>query len=101
MPCWKPPGSHDSSTPRSSEDVARGKPAPDVYLAAARALGVEPSAVVAIEDSGNGIRSAPSAGMTVIAVPNVHFPPYAEALAQSDYVISALDELEPLSRAWP
>jgi hypothetical protein len=39
--------------------------------------------------------------MTVIAVPNVHFPPYVEALAQSDYAISALDELEPLSRAWP
>jgi HAD superfamily hydrolase (TIGR01509 family) len=84
----------------SSEEVARGKPAPDVYLAAARALGVEPSAVVAIEDSANGIRSAAGAGMRVVAVPNAHFPPDAESLALSDFVIGGLDELEALSRSW-
>jgi HAD superfamily hydrolase (TIGR01509 family) len=84
----------------SSEEVARGKPAPDVYLAAARALNVDPSAVVAIEDSANGIRSAAAAGMVVVALPNVHYPPDAEALAQSDFLIGALDELEPLSRSW-
>ena len=84
----------------SSEEVARGKPAPDVYLAAAKALGVDPSAAVAIEDSANGIRSAASAGMVVIAMPNVHYAPDAEALAQADFLISALDELEPLSRSW-
>ncbi|MGH2823111.1 MAG: HAD family hydrolase [Thermoleophilaceae bacterium] len=84
----------------SSEEVPRGKPAPDVYLAAARALSVDPSAVVAIEDSANGIRSAAAAGTVVVALPNVRYPPDAEALAQSDVLISALDELEPLSRSW-
>ncbi|HEY6744972.1 MAG TPA: HAD family phosphatase [Mycobacteriales bacterium] len=65
----------------SSEEVARGKPAPDVYLAAAERLGVDPTACVAIEDSANGLRSAAAAGMTVVAVPNPHFPPPADALA--------------------
>jgi beta-phosphoglucomutase-like phosphatase (HAD superfamily) len=84
----------------SSEEVARGKPAPDVYLAAASALDVDPSDVVAIEDSANGIRSAAAAGMTVVAFPNAQFPPDAEALAEADCVIEALAELEPLSRSW-
>ena len=84
----------------SSEEVARGKPAPDVYLAAARALNVDPSAVVAIEDSANGIRSAAAAGMVVVAVPNVDYPPDAETLAKADFLIGALGELEPLSRSW-
>ena len=59
----------------SSEEVERGKPAPDVYLEAARKLEVEPASCVAIEDSSNGVRSAHAAGMTVIAVPNPHYPP--------------------------
>jgi HAD superfamily hydrolase (TIGR01509 family) len=84
----------------SSEEVARGKPAPDVYLAAAEALGVEPHDAVAIEDSSNGIRSAAAASMTVVAVPNAHYPPEREAVALADHVIGALDELEPLSRSW-
>ena len=84
----------------SSEEVARGKPAPDVYLAAAEALDVDPSAVVAIEDSANGIRSAAAAGMVVVALPNTNYPPDADALAQSGFIISALDELEALSRSW-
>lgn len=65
----------------SSEEVARGKPAPDVYLAAAGRLGVEPGHCVAVEDSANGLRSAAAAGMTVVAVPNPHYPPPADALA--------------------
>ena len=80
----------------SSEEVARGKPAPDVYLAAAEALNVAPSAVVAIEDSANGIRSAAAAGMLVVALPNAHYPPGPEALAQADVVIESLAELERL-----
>ena len=80
----------------SSEEVARGKPAPDVYLAAAEALNVAPSAVVAIEDSANGIRSAAAAGMLVVALPNAHYPPGPEALAQADLVIESLAELERL-----
>ena len=84
----------------SSEEVPRGKPAPDVYLAAARALGVEPEDAVAIEDSANGIRSAAAAGMEVVALPNAHYPPDDEALAAADFVIRGLDELGPLSRSW-
>jgi HAD superfamily hydrolase (TIGR01509 family) len=65
----------------SSEEVERGKPAPDVYLEVARRLGVAPARCVAIEDSSNGLRSAAAAGMTVIAVPNPHYPPAGDALA--------------------
>src|ERR1700704_3119398 len=53
----------------SSEEVAHGKPAPDVYLAAARLLGVDPRHAVAVEDSTNGIRSAHAAGTRVVAIP--------------------------------
>jgi HAD superfamily hydrolase (TIGR01509 family) len=81
----------------SSEEVARGKPAPDVYLEVARRLGVAPEACVAVEDSHNGIRSAKSAGMFCIAIPNPHFPP-GEAVAEADAVVAALDELTP--RVW-
>ena len=77
----------------SSEEVARGKPAADVYLEAARRLQVDPSRVAAIEDSQNGIRAAKAAGMRVIAIPNKHFPPDAEALAQADVVLDSLAEL--------
>lgn len=77
----------------SSEEVARGKPAPDVYLEAARRLQVDPTRVAAIEDSQNGIRAAKAAGMRVIAIPNKHFPPDAEALAQADVVLASLAEL--------
>jgi HAD superfamily hydrolase (TIGR01509 family) len=79
----------------SSEEVGRGKPAPDVYLEAARRLGVEPRQTAAIEDSGNGILSARAAGMRVIAVPNPTFPPRPEALAEADVVLASLDELTP------
>ena len=79
----------------SSEEVGRGKPAPDVYLEAARRLGVEPASAAAIEDSHNGILAARAAGMRVVAVPNPHFPPGAEALEQADVVLSSLDELTP------
>jgi HAD superfamily hydrolase (TIGR01509 family) len=79
----------------SSEEVARGKPAPDVYLEAARRMGVEPQRAAAIEDSRNGIRSAHAAGMNVVAIPNAHFPPDEESVALADVVLSSLDELAP------
>ena len=79
----------------SSEEVGAGKPAPDVYLAAAERLHVEPSACVAIEDSTNGIRSAHAAGMAVIAVPNRDFPPDPEALELADAALDSLTELSP------
>jgi HAD superfamily hydrolase (TIGR01509 family) len=77
----------------SSEEVARGKPAPDVYLEAARRVHVEPSACAAIEDSANGIRSAHAAGMRVLAIPNPRYPPPDDALALADVVLKSLDEL--------
>jgi HAD superfamily hydrolase (TIGR01509 family) len=79
----------------SSEEVARGKPAPDVYLEAARRLGVDPTNAAAIEDSHNGIRAAKAAGMRVVAIPNRHFPPDEDALAQADVVLDSPAELTP------
>ena len=79
----------------SSEEVPRGKPAPDVYLEAARRLAVEPARCAAVEDSQNGIRSAKAAGMRVVAVPNPRYPPDTAALAAADAVIDRLDELVP------
>jgi HAD superfamily hydrolase (TIGR01509 family) len=79
----------------SSQEVPRGKPAPDVYLEAAGRLGVDPARCAAVEDSHNGIRSAKAAGMRVIAVPNPHFPPDAEALAQADVVLETIVALTP------
>jgi HAD superfamily hydrolase (TIGR01509 family) len=73
----------------SSEEVARGKPAPDVYLEAARRLGVDPAHTAAIEDSHNGILAAKAAGMRVIAIPNRHFPPDERALEQADLVLDS------------
>ena len=79
----------------SSEEVARGKPAPDVYLEAARRLEVRPEGCVAIEDSENGIRSAKAAGMRVVAIPNQHYRPGDEALALADVTLDSLTELTP------
>jgi len=77
----------------SSEEVARGKPAPDVYLEAARRLAVDPARAAAVEDSHNGILSANAAGMRVLAIPNRRFPPGEDALAQADAVLDSLAEL--------
>jgi HAD superfamily hydrolase (TIGR01509 family) len=77
----------------SSEEVPRGKPAPDVYLEAARRLGVAPSRCAAIEDSSNGIRAAHAAGLRVLALPNAHYPPAPDALELADAVVSSPDEL--------
>ena len=79
----------------SSEEVAGGKPAPDVYLEAVRRLGVEAERAAAIEDSANGIRAAHAAGMRVIALPNLHYPPAEDALALADAVVSSPAELTP------
>jgi len=77
----------------SSERVPRGKPAPDVYLAAVRRLGHAPDACAAIEDSSNGLRSAAAAGLAVIAVPHPAYPPAPDALARARLVLSSLAEL--------
>ena len=77
----------------SSEEVERGKPAPDVYLEAARRLDVEPAACAAIEDSTNGIRAGKAAGMLVAVVPRADFPPAHDALELADVVLDSLVEL--------
>ena len=77
----------------SSEEVARGKPAPDVSLEAARRLGVEPRRCVAVEDSASGIRAAHAAGMHVVAYPNRHYPPGDDVLALADVVLGGLENL--------
>jgi HAD superfamily hydrolase (TIGR01509 family) len=77
----------------SSEEVAHGKPSPDVYLEAARRLGLAPSQCTAIEDSANGVRAAHAAGMRVIAIPNRRYPPAADAVALADVVLDSLADL--------
>ena len=77
----------------SSEEVARGKPAPDVYLEAAARLGVPPAAGAAVEDSSNGLRAAAAAGLAVIAVPRPEYPPAADAIRQARVVLDSLTEL--------
>ena len=82
----------------SSEEVARGKPAPDVYLEAARRLGVEPTRCAAVEDSASGIRAARAAGMRVLAYPNRQYPPAPDVLASAN---ATLDSLSALDAAVP
>jgi beta-phosphoglucomutase-like phosphatase (HAD superfamily) len=77
----------------SSEEVEHGKPAPDVYLAVATRIDVEPSDCVAIEDSTNGIKAALAAGMRTIAVPNREFPPDARVLDSATAVVPSLAEV--------
>ena len=83
----------------SGEEVARGKPAPDIYIEAARRLGVDPQRSAAVEDSTNGLRAAAAAGMLVVAVPNREFPPASDALALAAVVLGSLDELSPATFA--
>jgi HAD superfamily hydrolase (TIGR01509 family) len=83
---------HFSATVSSAE-VPRGKPSPDVYLEAARKLGHDAYACLAVEDSSNGLRAAAAAGMTVVAIPNSAYPPAADALAQAAFVASDLSEV--------
>jgi beta-phosphoglucomutase-like phosphatase (HAD superfamily) len=77
----------------STEEVPRGKPAPDVYLEVARRLDVDPGACVAVEDSSNGVRSAAAAGMRVIAIPTERYPLDDDAAATSSLTLHRLDEL--------
>jgi len=81
----------------SSEEVPHGKPAPDVYLEAARRLGVPPGRCAAVEDSTNGLRSAAAAGMAVVAIPNPHFPPEPDAVGLATAVLPSLGELRNFS----
>jgi HAD superfamily hydrolase (TIGR01509 family) len=79
----------------SSEEVERGKPAPDVYLEAMRRMNVDPANAAAIEDSTNGLLSAHNAGMRVIAIPNDAHPPAEKGLAVADVVLHSIEKLSP------
>jgi HAD superfamily hydrolase (TIGR01509 family) len=79
----------------SSEEVARGKPAPDVFLEAARRLSADPARCAAVEDSENGIRAAKAAGMHTIAIPNPQYPPDDDALAAADVILATVEDLSP------
>jgi HAD superfamily hydrolase (TIGR01509 family) len=78
----------------SSEEVERGKPAPDVYLEATRRLGVAAERCIAVEDSNAGIRSAVAAGMGVVAIPNQAYAPEPDVLARANVVVDSLHELD-------
>jgi beta-phosphoglucomutase-like phosphatase (HAD superfamily) len=78
----------------SSDEVARGKPAPDVYVETARRLALRPSACVAVEDSVNGIRAAVEAGMAAVLVPNPALPPHADAFGLATAVVGRLADLD-------
>jgi HAD superfamily hydrolase (TIGR01509 family) len=77
----------------STEQVAHGKPAPDIYLAVTARLGCPPPDCAAVEDSSNGLRSAAAAGLRVIAIPQPRYPPDPDALAQASLVLPNLAEL--------
>lgn len=81
----------------SSDDVASGKPQPDVYLEACRRLNTEPARAAAVEDSSNGLKAAYSAGLAVIAIPHPAYPPSAEALALADLSLDSIEGLTPRS----
>jgi HAD superfamily hydrolase (TIGR01509 family) len=80
----------------STEEVPRGKPAPDVYLTAAEKLGLTPAQCAAVEDSSNGLRSAAAAGMAVIAVPHGVYPPAPDALATASLIVTSIDAVAAL-----
>jgi HAD superfamily hydrolase (TIGR01509 family) len=75
-----------------TDDLPRGKPAPDVYLEAARRLGVTPEMCVCVEDSPNGVLAGKAAGMKVIAVPDERFNPNPEVIRQAEIVLGSLEE---------
>jgi HAD superfamily hydrolase (TIGR01509 family) len=79
----------------STEEVPRGKPAPDIYLAVSGALGIDPRRGAAIEDSANGLRAAAAAGLAVVAVPPPRYPPGPDALALASVVLPGLAGLTP------
>ncbi len=79
----------------SSDEVAHGKPAPDVYLETAARLGLAPGSCLVVEDSINGIRAAKAAGMTVVLVPNASVPPAPGATDLADFALARLADLDP------
>ena len=78
----------------SSDEVAVGKPAPDVYRLAASRLGVAPAACLVVEDSLNGVLAGRAAGMTVVLVPNAAIPPAPGAREAASVVLATISEVD-------
>jgi len=79
----------------SADEVERGKPQPDVFLEAARRLGVAPERCLVIEDSLFGVRAGRAAGMVVVLVPNPHAPDSEIAKVEADHVVARLGLVDP------
>jgi HAD superfamily hydrolase (TIGR01509 family) len=79
----------------SSDELERGKPAPDPYLVILRRLKISPEDAMVVEDSGSGILAGKAAGAFVVAVPNKSLMPSAETLQSADLVIDSLHALIP------
>ena len=79
----------------SSDEVEHGKPAPDVFLEAARRLGVQSAAVLVVEDSLNGLKAGRAAGMTTVLVPNRSVPPAPGSEEVADIVLTRIADLDP------
>jgi len=84
----------------SSDEMAHGKPAPDVYLEAPRRLGVAPRACLVVEDSFDGVRAGKAAGMTVVLVPNGSVPPAPGTHELADLVLDRSADLDPDAVPW-
>jgi HAD superfamily hydrolase (TIGR01509 family) len=82
-------------TVASSDEVSTGKPAPDVFLLAARRLSVDPADCLVVEDSLNGVLAAVAAGMRVVLIPNASVPPAAGARQAATYYLSTIRDLDP------
>ena len=78
----------------TGDDVARGKPAPDIYLLAAERLGVPPAVCLALEDAPAGVASAVAAGMRCLAVPNEHTAGMP-GLERADAILPSLAAVVP------
>jgi HAD superfamily hydrolase (TIGR01509 family) len=84
----------------SADEVGAGKPAPDIYLEAAKRLGVKPEQCVCLEDSGNGIVAGHRAGMKVIAIPDPRFPPASDKLNLADLILPSLTGFAQVLLRW-
>ncbi len=83
----------------TGDEIRHGKPAPDIYLEAARRLGVAPAVCVAFEDSAAGVRAASAAGMRVVMVPDLQ-PPSDDVARLTTAIVPSLHQAVPLLATW-
>jgi len=82
----------------TGDEVQQGKPHPDIYLRAAKKLGISPEACLVIEDSLAGIAAGKGANMRVAAIPDRRFVDPREYEKEADYVLGSLSEIPALIR---